>query len=73
MPKSASTPVISSHSEESSERPPGHVALNRSRSIEQHSYSCFVSEAVPSIPPKPIVSIADEGTITIAPFSRIAS
>ena len=32
-----------------------------------------LSETVPSSPPRPIVSTADEGTITMAPFSLIAS
>ena len=31
------------------------------------------SAAVPSIPPSPMVSTTDEGTITIEPFSLIAS
>ncbi len=30
-------------------------------------------EAVPSMPPSPMVSTAEEGTITIAPFSLMAS
>ena len=34
---------------------------------------CFAMAVVASVPPRPIVSIAQDGTITIAPFSRIAS
>ncbi len=34
---------------------------------------CLAIAVVASVPPKPMVSIADEGTSTIAPFSRIAS
>src|ERR1700734_519089 len=36
-------------------------------------YCCFASEAVASVLPRPIVSTADDGTITIVPFSLIAS
>src|ERR1700677_2212855 len=37
------------------------------------SYWFLASEVVASIPPSPIVSTADDGTITIAPFSLMAS
>ena len=38
-------------------------------------YSGFTpaNDVVASIPPSPIVSTADDGTITIAPFSLMAS
>jgi hypothetical protein len=35
--------------------------------------TCPANDAVPSIPPRPIVSTADDGTITIEPFSLMAS
>ena len=34
---------------------------------------CLLSAAVPSRPPRPMVSTADDGTITIEPFSFMAS
>ena len=36
-------------------------------------YGFFARDVVASIPPSPIVSTAEEGTITIEPFSLIAS
>src|SRR5437762_2989957 len=36
-------------------------------------FTCPASAVVPSIPPRPIVSTADDGTITIEPFSLMAS
>ena len=36
-------------------------------------YTCFAIEDIANVPPSPIVSTADEGTITVDPLSRIAS
>jgi len=38
-----------------------------------HYCTCLEMAAVPSMPPSPMVSTADEGTITMEPFSLMAS
>jgi hypothetical protein len=59
----------------------GEVAFTVTRDIQipanqiMPPYSGFTpaNDVVASIPPSPIVSTADDGTITIAPFSLMAS
>ena len=42
--------------------------------IPRYSFgTCPLSAVIPDNPPRPIVSTADDGTITIEPFSLIAS
>ncbi len=41
--------------------------------VTAHSYWFFANVVVASMPPSPIVSTADEGTMTIEPFSLMAS
>ena len=48
--------------------------VTSTRRVVMHaSYWFLASDVVASIPPKPMVSTAEEGTITMAPFSLIAS
>ena len=57
--------------------PQEHQSLYRiGRSQEKHAIYCGLAppiDATPSMPPKPMVSTAVEGTTTIAPFSLMAS
>jgi len=41
--------------------------------LRAHGYCPFANAVVPSVPPRPIVSTAEEGTTTIEPLSLIAS
>jgi hypothetical protein len=50
----------------------GHPFISSTDTFQCHQ-SCLAIEAIDRVPPSPMVSTADEGTITIDPFSRIAS
>ena len=61
---------------------PAYRERNQSDKIQRHvlhvrprytTYCCLAMAVVASVPPRPMVSIAEDGTITIAPFSRMAS
>lgn len=49
--------------------------VRTARSTGYYTRYCFwlLNEAVPSSPPNPMVSTAEDGTMTIDPFSLIAS
>ena len=49
------------------------AGLNRVPAYTALLMVCLLSAAVPNRPPNPMVSTADDGTITIEPFSLIAS